>query len=354
MPAPLKALWPLGHLWGWLMGIRRESYESGLLSAYRPLKPVVSIGNLTLGGNAKTPMSIFLANRFSEAGLKAAVLSRGYHRLSNSSEPLIVSNGQGPTIGPLEAGDEPFLIASLTKSIVICAKKRKSAADKAVSLGADVLILDDGFQHLALKRDLDILMMRSENPLGDGLIIPSGLLRERPQTHNRAQIIVAVGSVDSAKIDTLKSIAGSRPLYFAKIKPLGFRDLSSGLLYGPSNLSNPSSPSGYSSLKAWKLAAFCGLANPTSFFNTLRDLKLDPIASLKLPDHALYGPKTLMKLREFLKQSKADYLVTTAKDAVKIRPDIDLPILVLETQLSLDRPMEFFQSIASFLNLKVD
>jgi tetraacyldisaccharide 4'-kinase len=318
------------------MEIRRENYEAGLFSSYRPPIPVVSIGNLTLGGNAKTPMSIFLANRFSALGLTPAVLSRGYRRRMTSSAPVVVSTGSGPLIGPETAGDEPFLIASLTSAAVVCAARRAQAAACALRLGANVLILDDGFQHLALARDLDILMLRSRAPFGNGLVIPAGRLRENLNTHRRAGILVAVGDALS---DDLKIIASDRPLFLASVSPLGFRELQSGQLKTLDFVSQ------------MKLGAFCGLAEPSSFYATLAKIGAPPTDCLSLPDHASYGPKTLNKLQKFFRSQSLDYLVTSAKDAVKIKPSLNLPILVLETELSLDRPNDFFSSVIQQLGL---
>ncbi|MDR1546697.1 MAG: tetraacyldisaccharide 4'-kinase [Deltaproteobacteria bacterium] len=426
-PAALQAtlrpaLRPLGAMWGWLMKLRREAYEAGLLTSAAADRPVVSVGNLTLGGNAKTPMCLFLAAALARRGLRPAILSRGYGRLRRRDlpDPVVVSTGEGPLVGAAFSGDEPRLLALRSQAIVVCANQRRLAAEAAVALGADALILDDGFQHLALKRDLDILMIQAQAPAGDGLVFPAGQLREAFQAQRRAHLLVAVDrrpaagpgqaagqkfgrpsnqapgrrpgpELDETAAETTSSkpadgggpasgpppgaqfsfqpsfqpasqfdfqpdfqsarppaarpstaprpdprlleLARGRPLHLARVEPLGFRRLDGGPLL-PLDF-----PAGQPT------AAFCGLARPEAFLATLAELDLRPAAFEAFSDHVRYGPKKLGALTALAARSGARWLLTTAKDAVKLPPRLPLPTLALETELRLDDPEAFIQKV---------
>jgi tetraacyldisaccharide 4'-kinase len=350
IPAPVPALRPLGRLYGWLARLRREAYEAGLLRPARAALPVVSVGNLTAGGNGKTPMCAFLANALAARGLRPAILSRGYGRARPAPDPLVVSRGDGPLVPAEISGDEPRLLAGLTRAVVVCARRRSAAAEAAAGLGADVLILDDGFQHLALARDLDILRLRSPDPLAGGLVIPAGRLREPAGAHRRADVLVALqspappveagpegpgrgaarpgspgpgglfdieedagGVADAEAGDEPARLAGWRPLFRAALVPTGWRPLAGGPLLKPE------------ALAGLPAAAFCGLANPESFRRTLASLGVSPAGFLALPDHARYGGRERGEIRRWAARLGPDYLLTTAKDAVKLSPSFPNP-----------------------------
>jgi tetraacyldisaccharide 4'-kinase len=337
--SPVSALKPLGRFWGWLMKLRREAYESGFLESKKASKPVVSVGNLTVGGNGKTPMCIFLAKALAERGFKPAILSRGYGRIKakGKPDPILVSLGQNKPLTNLwESGDEPYLMALKTDAAVVCAKKRALAAQEAVKYGSDILILDDGFQHLALYRDLDILMLRSDKPFGNNLIIPAGPLRENLDTHQRAQVLVALGKKLSPEAAALSR---GRPLFLAHLKPIGFQRLSDQTLLPLDCLAGE------------KTAAFCGLAKPGSFFGSLYDLGLTPEAFISFPDHAPYGPKAIERLTQLMTRNNARFLLTTSKDAVKLSPSLPLPILSLETELEIENSDRFISFVLDLLGL---
>jgi tetraacyldisaccharide 4'-kinase len=345
--APVAALWPLGRLWGHFARLRRELYESGLWRSSPAPLPAVSVGNLAVGGSGKTPMCAVLARALAERGLKAAILSRGYRRRRLSPDPLVVSAGQGPLVSPAEAGDEPWLLAEETPAAVICARRRLLAALAAPALGAEALILDDGFQHLALARDLDLLMLRSQDPFerqgaARGLVLPAGPLREPEAAHRRAQVLVAYGPEPPGR--AFGEIALGRPVFWARLAPVAFQDV----------LTREILPLGFP--RGLRLAAFCGLARPESFYQTLASLGLAPRARLSLPDHEGYGRRTLSRLAA-LAPGGEGLLLTTAKDAVKLSPAAWgelLPgqrVLALQSRLELDRPEELVGLVLERLGL---
>ncbi|MDR2301746.1 MAG: tetraacyldisaccharide 4'-kinase [Deltaproteobacteria bacterium] len=357
LAAPKAFLKPVSSIWGWLMELRRRGYESGLLGSVKVEKPVISVGNLTLGGNCKTPMCVFLAQALTQKGLRVAILSRGYGRvnLKGHPDPLVVSKGQGPLISVRASGDEPYLMALKTQAMVILAKKRALAAKAAIKAGAEVLILDDGFQHLALKRDLDILMVQAKEKFADDLVIPAGYLRENPDAHLKADILVAIGESLNGP---LVKLADDRPLFLAKMVPTSLTEL------------NTNRPVTLAEISQKRLGAFCGLARPGSFFKSLAEMNVKVKAHLCLPDHEAYDEGTLKTLAKFKDLNRLDLLVTSAKDAVKLPNNAPFstplaapnnaanhaplappwPIIALESELVIDRPEEFLEKTLKSLN----
>jgi tetraacyldisaccharide 4'-kinase len=192
------------------VGVRNFLYDNGLLRSNKLSCPVISIGNLTAGGTGKTPLTILLGRMLKEKGFRPAILSRGYGRQGVKSIG-VVSNGSSILMDHREAGDEPFLMSQLLPQVpVIVGASRFLAGKKAIEeLGADILILDDGFQHRGLYRDIDIVLLGSSRPLGNGRLLPGGSLRESPQALRRADIIVMTGSsrkADSRLPDRLHSL----------------------------------------------------------------------------------------------------------------------------------------------------
>ncbi|MDR2935253.1 MAG: tetraacyldisaccharide 4'-kinase [Candidatus Adiutrix sp.] len=335
--APLPILKPLGAAYGWGAGLRRKLHAAfGRME--RADRPVISLGNLTVGGSGKTPLALALAGLFLEQGHRPAILSRGYGRRPLRPGPLVVSRGAGPLAGPAESGDEPWLMASELPAlrVVVDRDRRRAARLAATELTADILILDDGFQYLPLAADCRILLAPSRRPFGNGAVLPAGPLREPLAAHRLAHILVSTGGPTPAPDFT--ALARGRPVFTAVHRPRGWRPL------GGAELRPPETLAGRPAL------AFCGLGRPDSFQRTLRRLGLDIRRFLPLADHQAYAPPILAGLELAFKTSGAEFMVTTAKDAVKLPPDWPWPVLVLQTELRLDDPQAFFQTVIKVLN----
>ncbi|MDR2339415.1 MAG: tetraacyldisaccharide 4'-kinase, partial [Deltaproteobacteria bacterium] len=335
-PGPILRL--MSGSWGLANTLRRKAYKKGFLNQEKAPVPLVSVGNLTVGGNAKTPMCVYLAKEFASRGLSPAVLSRGYGRERSRlrPDPVVVSLGLGPLV-PLEfAGDEPYLIARLSSAMVLVSAKRAPAALEAADQGADVLILDDGFQHLGLARDLDIVMIQGENGLGNGHVIPAGPLREPAGAIEDADMLVYVG--DGGPPDPVATLAQKKPLFTAKVVASGISSLSDG----------ETLPLDYLSGK--RFAAFCGLARPQGFRDTMANLGLAPVAFRAFPDHEPYGPRELRALDELLRFSRSEFLLTTLKDAVKLK-GLRIPTFALETGLEPSDPVRLMDSVLGRLGI---
>jgi tetraacyldisaccharide 4'-kinase len=312
-----------------LAKLRRRLYERGFFKTHQVASPVISIGNLAVGGNRKTPLAAWLAEALTEKGLKPAILSRGYGRKRERlfKDPLVVSLGAGPVVRPEVAGDEPYLLAQRTSAMVVVARHRYLAAQLAESLGANMMILDDGFQRLDLHRDVDILALAGTKPFGNGLVLPAGPLRENLGAGGRADFCLIAE-------DTPPN-PWNLPQFVANLKLTGLRPLGSDQYISSSEAQN------------LRLAAFCGLAKPWRFQKSLHNWGLVPVAFRAFPDHARYDQRIWAELTKFRQLAQAQWLLTTPKDAVKLT-GLNLPILVVETKL---RPLEPEKLLAHLYSL---
>ncbi|MBX9939040.1 MAG: tetraacyldisaccharide 4'-kinase [Candidatus Obscuribacterales bacterium] len=281
------------------------SYQSGLKKRHSSPAFVVSVGNLTVGGTGKTPIVMELGRRYVEKGLRTAVLSRGYGRRSKGN--VIVSRGQGPLATVQDSGDEPFLIASLVDGLgVLVGSRRVELAELACrELAAQVLILDDGFQHLPLHRNLDIVLWDAGDDPERQALLPGGRLREPLTALGRADhvIITKVDSLDrfeylKSKLAKYSEKANFSACYFRPFKLRNARD----------QIVELDVP----------VISLCAIARPESFAASLRSLNLDLIKSYAFPDHHWFSEQELEQIFAFAEET-GTYVVTTAKDMVRIK-----------------------------------
>ena len=298
----LKLVSPLYAL---VMRIRVLLYRFGIFRSYSLAKPVISVGNIVVGGTGKTPMTLWIARYLMKRGKKVAVLTRGYGgRLEG--KVAVVSDGVKRLLSTQDAGDEPSLLADLLPGlIVVMGSNRYEAGLLAMEkFNPDCFILDDGFQHLRLQRDLDILLLDASNPFGNGRTFPAGLLREPPSAFERAGLVVFTRCNEENRPENVfpAEIPSARAFH----KLTGFQSSGGGKV-------RP-----FSELASLRGLAFAGIADPESFFNSLETAGLLLVATLSFPDHTEYGEAETAALARLRVASKAEYLVTTAKDAVKI------------------------------------
>ncbi len=296
----LALLMPLGRLFGVIMALRVLLYRCGVWPIYRPPVPVISVGNLTVGGTGKTPVVDYLASFCLQRGRRVAVVSRGYR--SRGHGVRVVSAGNGALLDVRDCGDEPWLLAQRhPRLLVLVAKRRAAAVRHAVeNLGAEVILLDDGFQHLAVARDCDVVLLDARRPFGNGRVLPAGLLRERPAALRRGQLFV----LTRAEADTpLPSLPG--PTLRCRHR------LASDVV----SLAEQRLP--MKQLADQKGLAFAGIAEPESFFGALAETGLQFTATLPFSDHAAYDSRDLARLVAAAQDT--DYLITTEKDAVKLQ-----------------------------------
>ncbi len=295
------------YIYALVMRLRAFAYSLGLLPVRRLDKPVIAVGNLVAGGTGKTPTVAWLARRFMAQGKLVAVLSRGYG--GNLAGAIhMVSDGQNIHATPEEAGDEPLLLArSIPGLIVIVGADRHRAGLLAQErCNPDVFILDDGFQHMALHRDLNILLMDCERPLANGRTFPAGLMREPPSAMGRADLILLTRCKDNRQVSL--PFMTDKPVCRASHELSGYVPLSGGPVVPSSDLSGK------------RGLAFAGIADPASFFDSLEKSGVHPVATLAFPDHSDYGEDEIAALCRLMTASRSEYLITTEKDAVKLHP----------------------------------
>ncbi len=333
---PLLA--PLGWLFGGIVRLRNSAYDRGLLAIDRLPVPVVSVGNLTVGGTGKTPLVAALSRRLTAAGRRPAVVLRGYGG-TNARLPggpaLVVSGGKpGPLLANADqAGDEAVLLATSLPDVpvVVSARRYHGGMEAITTCGADLVILDDGFQHRALHRDLDLVALDAAAPLGSGRLLPAGLLREPPTGLRRADAMIITRATDDELYEqaatTLGRLAPGIPIYRSRHRATGLRAVSAG----------STSPS-LDDLNGMPVAAFAGLARPGALRDTLTSLGARVVSFTPLADHHPFRPGEVEGLVDAGLQAGARLVITTAKDAVRIQASAQHPHLaVLEIDMTMDR-----------------
>jgi len=342
---PDFVLAPLGLVYGAAGNARRALYRAGVLRVERIAAPVVSVGNLTAGGTGKTPLVEWLARAAAREGRRVCILTRGYGR-ADAGERVVVSDGERVLAEAREAGDEPRLLAESLRGLpvaVVSDANRVAAARWALeSLRSEVFILDDGFQHLRVARDLNILTLDATDPWGGGRLIPRGRLREPPGEMRRADIIVITRAELAGDLEDLRaragSLSGGRPVFVARTATLRLAALDGAAVgeTGGARETNEITQTLRADIPQ-PLAAFCAIGNPQAFFAHARRHAFTLNYTRAFTDHHAYTQRDVDEcVREAVRHG-ARALVTTAKDAVKLRAlRFALPCYVLEIALKFD------------------
>jgi tetraacyldisaccharide 4'-kinase len=318
----LAPLAPASWLYGAAASLHRAAYARGFASRRRLASHVVSVGGLLVGGTGKTPLAAWLAAGLHRRGRKVALASRGYGRRGDEAVS-VVSDGRYVRGRAETSGDEPMLLAANAPGIpVLVGRDRGVVGLRALAaFGADVLLLDDGFQHHRLHRDVDIVSFDGELGLGNGLVLPRGPLREPARALRRADAIAEIDGPlpgdDEARITQLAP--GARRLRARRL-PTGLRSLRGGRVDRPSVLHGA------------EVGLLAAVARPRSFQRTLESLGARVVASRTFRDHHAYGPGDLRGLAD-----EAALWVTTEKDAVKLVPSwvgrADVRVLSIELEV---------------------
>ncbi len=326
---------PFSLCYGAAVYVRNRLYDLGAAPTRRAGLPVISVGNLTAGGTGKTPMAIWLAELLAQEGRRPAVLSRGYRRLEAEGGPTLVSDGRAIVCSVEKSGDEPALMARrllACGAMVIVGRDRLESARLAQSLGADIVILDDGFQHRRLARDLDIVLLDQARPFDNGWWLPAGMLREPPGSLRRAGAVVFTRCRHPVLPQEAARYLGQKtPVFFSRHRAsslVTWERWRAGRWDGPAGeLAGP-------------LLLFSGIARPDSFEQSLREMGGRIAGHLKFSDHHYYRPSDLEQIERAAEDGSL--VVTTEKDAVRLpaawEPRIRL--LVLAMELSLEPPSD--------------
>ncbi len=328
-----------------IMNIRNFLYKLNIIRRDKLPAFVISVGNLTTGGTGKTPVTISLANYISETyGKKVAVVSRGYGgKLSNDNINLI-SNGEQILSTADQAGDEPYLIAHKTKDvIVLTGKNRVKNAQFAINeYNAEVIILDDGFQHLKVERDLDLLLIDLKKKFGNNKLLPMGPLRESLRSIRRADKVILVNkddqdfTKDDYKYSSYINKSFDKKVYLCNFK---YSDI-----YNIQTKEKMDST-------VENLYAFSGIAQPEYFFDYLRARGFNLLKELVFTDHYNYKKEEVRIMLEEASELGASAIITTEKDMVKIMPhlkrmstQVGLYALKLDLDLDMDGLLEDFMN----------
>jgi tetraacyldisaccharide 4'-kinase len=292
---------------------------------------VVSVGNLAVGGTGKTPVTAALARLFQAHGQKVAILSRGYGGQQRGVTCL--SDGQNMFHKPPQVGEEAYWLARSLPGVVVYTGASRYEAGLAAweQFRPDLFLLDDGFQHFQLHRDLDLVLLDAAAPFGNGHLLPRGTLREPKSALNAAQALILTryqGERDRLTLTDLQAAFPRQTVLTAAIEPTAARLFPGGREEAPSALTGRN------------LLAFAGLARPEVFQKTLKELGVSLAGFRAFPDHYALTPPELDSLVREAQASGAAALVTTAKDWARLGEEWDapLPLWVLEVEARLSEP----------------
>jgi tetraacyldisaccharide 4'-kinase len=324
IPRPLAiALWPLSLVYGSAAKLRAWLYKQGWLKQKRLNRPVISVGNITVGGTGKTPMVIWLAEKLLAEGKHVAILSRGYRGANGTSDEIELMKQR-------LRGRVQFGVGS----------DRYAEAQRLDAAGVDVYILDDGFQHLQLARDVDIVLVDATSPLQGEFVLPAGRLREPTSALSRATAIVLTRTNQSQFISVHLPGFPKFSAYSAGTKLLGFRTHDGDRRQEPLR----------DSLTGAHFA-FCGIGNPDAFFADLQRWGVQLAGRRAFRDHHRYPQTEIVALERAAKSAGAIALVTTEKDAQNLKHAVlsDLSIEVAVTSIEIANESEFLRDLRSKL-----
>jgi len=328
----------LSRVYGLGAEVRRALYARGVFKARQLPAPVISVGNLAVGGTGKTPVVACLAGLWRDRGKRVVILSRGYG--GRIQAPTRLSDGERLYRQPPEVGEEPYWLARALPGVAVYTGACRYAAGLAAweELKPDLFLLDDGFQHFQLHRDLDLVLLDAASPFGNGYLLPRGPLREPLTTLNAAHIIILTRFDQprhQAKLIAIQKSFPNQTILTATISPVRVTSYPGGHIESPE------------ALRHRTLMAFAGLARPEVFTETLQDLGADLKGFRAFPDHHAYTPQELDSLAEAARARGAGALITTGKDWARLGAHWKTGVLlwVLEVEARLNEP----ERVLSFL-----
>jgi tetraacyldisaccharide 4'-kinase len=319
------------------MGTRLRSllFDVGLFQAKRLPCPVICVGNLTAGGTGKTPLVMWLAGVLAEKGLPVAILTRGYGGKKASAS--LLSDGKSILLSQEESGDEPYLMAQhLRETPILVGRDRFRNGQLALAqFGIHGLVLDDGFQHRSLRRDLDIVLIDASLGFGDGHLLPRGILRE-PLGHLRRAHLFLLTKVEDREackpLETQLHDLHPVPIFHSHFEPVAF--------IGPQGEAK-----GLQAFQGKRVIALSGIGNPGYFSSQLNKRGITVTGEIIYPDHHVYTPRDVTSFGRRIKE--ADAIVTTEKDMVKLK-NLDLsrlPVWALRIRFQIWEEEEFLKLV---------
>jgi tetraacyldisaccharide 4'-kinase len=323
-------LGPLSFIWEWVYRIRRSFYEYGLFEKKVFKVPIISVGNLSFGGTGKTPTIVWLTDWLISKGLTPAVLTRGYKGLLEHSSGLLKS-GQKFRLNPFDYGDEPLMISNkMSKGAVIVGKDRsKNLSKYFAEVKPDVVLLDDGFQHLKIYRSYNIVLFDALMPLERYKTAPLGYLREGLTALKDADAII-ISRADMVSQDKIKNLYNKISYFFhhdvviatTYYKPLGIFDVYDKLIYS------------IEALKGMRMIAVTAIASPESFYSYLTAFGVEITEKISFPDHYFFTPEDVNEILIKASQQSA-MIICSEKDMVKLKR-VSLDSRIFYTQVKVE------------------
>jgi tetraacyldisaccharide 4'-kinase len=331
-------LWPASLLYGLGARVRVWAYLRGWFSQRRLAKPVVCVGNLTTGGTGKTPMVIWIAERFAQQGQRVGILTRGYKgaRVRGSGER------GGVEVSEIRSDEARLLECRLPQEFVrVAVGADRFASGSKLDAWADYFVLDDGLQHLQLARDVNIVLIDALEPFGGGQLLPAGNLREPKTALRRADVVVITRSSHSPAIEAVVRRYSQSPIFYATVK------MEAPQLYPRTTARGTGSPTA----GGRKFFAFCGIGNPQGFIADLRGAEIPVAGHLFFRDHHRYSAPDMRHLEKAASAAGADALLCTEKDLFNL-DDLALPATPLwfcAMEFELNDPARCWETIQQIL-----
>jgi tetraacyldisaccharide 4'-kinase len=343
-------LWPFTLPYGAAAHLRARAYRKGILKSRRLDGTVISVGNLTTGGTGKTPMVLWIAERLLAEGKNVGILSRGYHgeKIAAASEnnPQAAATRAGAKI-IRRTGDEVRLLQTRLGDRVHfgVGANRHEQGRELVKRGVNWFVLDDGFQHLQLARDVDIVLIDATNPFSGGRLLPAGHLREPRSALARADIIVITRSTYAPAIESAIRRDSAAPIFYARPKLNAIHSFADGQFGGAA------APEALA-----KLFAFCGIGNPAAFLDDLRTWGLKIVGHKFFPDHHRYTDKDDQVILQLASQAGASALICTEKDLYNLHAIYygKLRTFYCSISLHIDNADDFWRTVLSTAALRLD
>jgi tetraacyldisaccharide 4'-kinase len=319
-------LWPLSLVYREATRFRWRLYSNGVLKRKRLKTPVISVGNLTVGGTGKTPMVIWLAQRFLSQGKRVGILSRGYKGAAGTSDEIELMKFRLQDRAMFGVGPDRF-----------------EQGRRLEEQGVDILLLDDGYQHLQLARDVNILLLDAARPLGNEAVLPSGTLREPISAMDRADLLVFTRTETTPGTDGAIAKLENYPVFSASTRLLGFR-----------RLAMKNEMLDVSAIGAGPFYAFCGIGNPNAYFLDLKNWNVPVIKTCEFPDHHRYDQRDVRELVQVAQAAGAKAFVTTEKDAQNLVGVGfgDMPLYVAVIELMIAKEEAFWAEIGARLEAR--
>lgn len=325
------------------LALRHAAYRVGLFKTRRLNRPVVSVGNLTVGGTGKTPLVMYIAERLLDRGWTPSILTRGYGRRGGGL--VAISPQSNRRANPREVGDEPAMLAAALPNVpmVVGANRYQAGRMAEERFTLDVHILDDGFQHWSLDRQVDVVTVDVTGDLSQSVLLPAGPYREPRSALKRAHVVVLTRTEladPGGHREMVQRLNPQAGIFESALSVRGWIDAQNGSPIPPENI------------RGRRALAFCGIGNPRAFFRDLRKWELEVVREVTYRDHHSYGAGELHRLAGRASTAGAEILLTTEKDMANL-PAVwktRLPIIACATRLEIQNSDAFLESLVSRLH----